>query len=83
MFKPERHIGPDNKFHSSEYLSLFGIGKRRCVGEIMARAEQYIFFASLIQNFKITPALGSPLSFEPVAGLMYYPKEFKVQFTER
>ena len=34
------------------FFKYFGTGNRRCVGEILARAEQYLFFVSLLQNFR-------------------------------
>ena len=34
---------------SDERVIYFGTGKRRCVGEILGRAEQYLFSVALIQ----------------------------------
>ncbi len=37
---------------SSSLPQYFGIGSRRCPGEVLGRAAQFLFFAGLIQNFK-------------------------------
>ena len=43
-FKPERFLDQDNKFVGASSKNLwFGIGKRRCAGEILARAEVICF----------------------------------------
>ncbi len=52
-FKPERFVDKDGKFQFHEHICYFGIGRRRCIGEILAKAEQYLFFVQLIQRFKM------------------------------
>ena len=57
---------------------------RRCVGEILGRAEMYIFAASFLQAFKFTPWDGKRpdyLSYRP--GLNMHIKQFKVRITPR
>ena len=48
-FRPERFIDASGEFVSDERVIYFGTGKRRCVGEILGRAEQYLFSVALIQ----------------------------------
>ena len=48
-FKPDRFINNQGKFVPDEKVIYFGTGKRRCVGEILGRAEMYIFSAALIK----------------------------------
>ena len=48
-FRPERFIDASREFVSDERVIYFGTGKRRCVGEILGRAEQYLFSVALIQ----------------------------------
>ena len=48
-FKPERFINNQGEFVPDEKVIYFGTGKRRCVGEILGRAEMYIFAAALIK----------------------------------
>jgi methyl farnesoate epoxidase/farnesoate epoxidase len=60
-------------------VTFFGVGKRRCVGEILARAETYLFFASLVLSFRFRPEKAhARLDFAPINGLIQYPKPFSV-----
>ena len=34
-------------------MIAFGYGKRRCLGEPLARMEMYLFFTSLVSRFEI------------------------------
>ncbi|GAB6024206.1 hypothetical protein CHUAL_008906 [Chamberlinius hualienensis] len=64
-FRPERFIDSDGKVCRPEYLIPFGIGKRICVGESLARMELYLYFTSILQHFnfalpnRIRPGLDS------------------------
>ena len=57
-FRPERFLDARGEFAPDERVIYFGTGKRRCVGEILARAQMYLFTAALIQAFKFLPADG-------------------------
>ena len=50
-FKPERFINGRGEFVPDERVMYFGTGKRRCVGEILARPQMYLFAAALLQAF--------------------------------
>ena len=55
-FSPDRFIDPkDGSFIFDEKVIYFGTGKRRCAGEVLARAELYLFTVTLIQAFKFLP----------------------------
>ena len=53
-FRPERFIDAKGEFVSDERVIYFGTGKRRCVGEILGRAEQYLFSVALVQVQRIS-----------------------------
>lgn len=67
VFRPERFI-VNGKFESSDRLFPFGIGRRRCLGETLARMENFLFFANLMLNYQFKPINGTPPSLEPDAG---------------
>ena len=79
-----RFINEDGKFYKDEHLLFFGSGKRKCVGEKLARAELFLFTSMLLQKFKFKKL--SPdqvLDFDPVPGLSFHPKPFRVVVEER
>ena len=61
------------------------MGKRRCVGEVLARAELFLFVAAMVERFKITSAKipASQLTLTGVPGLVFFPKPFEFQVDER
>lgn len=53
MFKPERFLNSNGKVQRNDYLVPFGIGKRVCMGETLAKNELFIFFVRLLQRTNI------------------------------
>ena len=43
---------PGQTFRHDERVMIFGVGKRRCIGEVLARAEVYLAFCNLVRRFK-------------------------------
>nr|QTW43689.1 CYP3082A1 [Eurytemora affinis] len=84
QFRPERFV-EGGKFKSDEMLFPFGIGRRRCLGETMARMENFIFFANLMLNFKFSMVGNAPPSLEPQSGFTNgpFPFEVKVEIRNR
>ena len=66
IFKPDEHVAP------------FGLGKRRCAGEIFGKAQVYLMTANLLQNFKFrVEDEKSGVAFGYEAGLLIRPKPFR------
>lgn len=63
-FKPERYIKGGHIYLPDNYLP-FGFGKRRCMGETLAKANLFLFFSSLLQNFnfEVPPGQEPPSTF--------------------
>lgn len=63
-FRPERHMDADGRYSPNEHLVTFGIGKRACLGESLARMELFLFLANLVQRFafKLDPSETRSLS---------------------
>merc|ERR1711976_679573 len=57
QFNPERYLSSDDngelKFTPHPRVIPFGIGKRRCIGEVVARTTLYKFFTALIQRYEV------------------------------
>merc|ERR1719481_554813 len=59
-FRPERHLDASGRFMKSEYMVPFGIGKRQCMGELLARNQVFLFFVTLLEKVKFLPPLHAP-----------------------
>lgn len=67
-FNPARFI-KDGKITIPERHFPFGVGKHRCMGELMARANIFLFTTTLLQNFNFQVPPGHPVpTDEPVDG---------------
>ncbi|XP_032926667.1 cytochrome P450 1A5-like isoform X2 [Catharus ustulatus] len=71
-FKPERFLSADgtkvNK-EDGEKVLLFGLGKRRCIGENIARGQVFLFLATLLQQLEFSVCEGSRVDMTPLYGL--------------
>ncbi|NWY94114.1 CP2J2 protein, partial [Loxia curvirostra] len=76
-FNPE-HFLKDGKFWKNEYFLPFSIGKRACLGELLARSELFLFFTSLLQKFTFQAPLGTTLSLQPMMGIAMAPQPYKI-----
>ncbi|TSK38393.1 Cytochrome P450 1A1 [Bagarius yarrelli] len=71
-FNPDRFLTADgnelNKMEVEKVL-IFGLGKRRCVGEGIARSEVFLFLAILIQRLQFSSMPGQMPDMTPEYGL--------------
>ncbi len=80
-FKPERFLDESGVFKRDDRCVLFGLGKRRCPGEQLARAEVFLFLTSLLQQFKLVPH--GELTYRSRPGLVFFPVPYKFSLEER
>ena len=84
-FNPERFIKPeDGSFVLDERVIYFGTGKRRCAGEVLGRAELYLFAVVLLQEFKfLPPRFGPKPELSYTMGLNMHAKRFSANVLPR
>ncbi|XP_038079209.1 cytochrome P450 2J6-like [Patiria miniata] len=83
-FRPERFLDKDGKFQSREELTSFGIGRRACIGEHLARQELFVFFTHLLHHFSFkNPDDTTPVSVKAVDGIVLAPEDYNVCFIAR
>ena len=78
-FNPNRWIGPDGKFQKNEAFSVFSIGPRVCLWEILAWGELFLFSTSMLQKFTFQLAdPNKPPSLEGMMGVTLSPENFEL-----
>lgn len=83
-FNPSRFINSEGKVTKPEYFLPFGVGRRMCLGEVLARMELFLFFSSLLHTFDIGIPEGETLpSLKGNAGVTISPNAFRVCLKQR
>lgn len=84
-FRPERFILDDNTLDTTRCSRVipFSLGRRRCVGEALAKMNMFIIFTTLVQRCKFVQPPGESTDLKPNQGLVYYPKEYNVLINNR
>lgn len=84
MFLHFRYLvkGDDIRFQAHPRVVPFGIGKRRCLGEVLAKMTLYKFFTTLIQKYEIISGQSEPISDVRVPGLVMAPMKYKLIFKQ-
>lgn len=81
-FKPDRWIDEAGRLIKNERLIPFGIGKRTCMGELLARNEICLFAINLIQRIQFLPPKHNPQP-DPskyLVNLTRIPDDFHIRF---
>ncbi|NXU58125.1 CP2J2 protein, partial [Turnix velox] len=76
-FNPE-HFLKDGQFWKREAFMSFSIGKRSCLGELLARSELFLFFTSLLQKFTFQPPPDTTLTHDFKLGITIAPAPYKI-----
>ncbi len=83
-FDPERYLDNKGNFKPHPRMMPFGHGRRRCLGETLARMELYLFFTGILARFNLEKASPSDnVSADSIYGLVKSPKPFKLRFVPR
>ena len=82
-FKPERHLDDDGEFMKRSPVVPFGLGRRRCVGEFLAKDEVFLLFSNMLQRLTFIKPANEILDLQPIETLVNSPKPFRVVIKER
>lgn len=83
-FRPERFLDEAGEFAKHQRVIPFGIGKRRCLGETLAKTEVFLLFAGLLHQFSFNVPDGEePPTLEYIPGITLQPKPFTVTLKPR
>ncbi|CAG2068574.1 unnamed protein product, partial [Timema podura] len=77
-FQPTRFLSAEGKVTKPEFFLPFGVGRRMCLGDVLARMELFLFFSSLLHVFHLEVPQGEPLpSLKGNAGVTVTPDPCK------
>ncbi|XP_072052015.1 cytochrome P450 2U1-like [Amphiura filiformis] len=83
-FRPGRFIDDDGKLRHREELMPFSKGHRQCVGENLAKMENFLFFTYILHTFTITkPSDAKAPSMNGIGGVILSPTPYQIVITER
>uniref|UniRef100_A0AC34FN43 Cytochrome P450 n=1 Tax=Panagrolaimus sp. ES5 TaxID=591445 RepID=A0AC34FN43_9BILA len=79
-FDPSRFIDENGKFVTKPEVFPFGIGKRACLGEGLARMELFLFTANIFNQLKLTQNPTKSLSTKRIEGGTILPETYLATF---
>ncbi len=83
-FDPTRYLDVNGAFKPHPKVIPFGLGKRRCLGEQLAKTELYDFFTGIMARFRVEKANPNDyVSTVPREGTVLSPMSYKLRFILR
>lgn len=77
-FKPERFLDPTGKtVVKNDFVIPFGMGRRLCLGENLAKMELFLIFTMLIQRFSFKSPPGVSPSLEAKRAFTLQPQQYE------
>jgi len=77
-FRPSRFL-VNGRVHKPEFFIPFGVGRRMCLGAMLAKIEVFVFFTSFLHRFDVSLPEGSQIpSLNGNPGVTFYPDKFDV-----
>ncbi|KAK6170816.1 hypothetical protein SNE40_019118 [Patella caerulea] len=79
-FRPDRFLDSEGQLDqtTTERFNVFSLGRRKCLGEFLARMEIFLFLTGIFQNCKFTkPANVKQYTFDSIFGLTNVPAYYE------
>ncbi|XP_072035376.1 cytochrome P450 2U1-like [Amphiura filiformis] len=84
QFKPERFINDEGKYFEREEVCPFGVGRRICLGQTLAKMQLFVFFSHLLHRYSLVkPEDTPPITFKGTYGTTFVPKPYTIKFDIR
>ncbi|XP_041478224.1 cytochrome P450 2J1-like isoform X1 [Lytechinus variegatus] len=77
-FQPDRFLTETGEFDMKKEPLFFGIGRRVCPGEQLARMNIFIFITHILKRFAISLPEGAPMDLPALHGLTTNPDHFEI-----
>ncbi|XP_041456238.1 cytochrome P450 2D20-like [Lytechinus variegatus] len=77
-FRPDRFLTETGEFDIKKEPIFFGIGRRVCPGEQLARMEIFLFVTYILKRFTISLAEGTPKDLPCTHGFTTHPAPYKI-----
>lgn len=84
-FRPDRFLDRSGRLNKelTEKVLIFGMGKRRCLGDGLARLEMFVFLATLLRGLRVQNAPGQELDLSAEFGLTMKPRPYLIRLSSR
>ncbi|XP_010983534.1 cytochrome P450 2B4 [Camelus dromedarius] len=84
-FNPDHFLDANGALKKNDAFMPFSLGKRICLGEGIARAELFIFFTTILQNFSVaSPMVPEDIDLTPKeSGVGTVPPTYEIRFLPR
>ncbi|XP_049540774.1 methyl farnesoate epoxidase-like [Anopheles darlingi] len=84
VFRPERFLTPaGDRVVQHDMFIPFGAGRRRCLGEALAKPAVFLFFTGILHRFTIESPDDQLPSVEGMDGITLAPVPFQIRLKER
>ncbi|KAH1003748.1 hypothetical protein HUJ04_003617 [Dendroctonus ponderosae] len=83
VFRPERFLDENSNLICQDRVLTFGLGKRRCLGEALARACLFLFFVEILRKYKIEYTGSTKPTGKQTPGMIMSPEHYKAKFSLR
>ena len=84
-FDPDRFLTKSGDIDpaQTEHIMIFGIGRRKCIGEVLAKIQMFMILTFLLQRFTMVKPEGESYTLDGTYGLVNAPSPFNIRVIDR